>query len=624
MSTFKSVVTTLGQARIAAAIQAGTDIKITQLAVGDGNGNATTPVATQTKLVKEVYRTPLNSLKLDASHANWIIAEAIISASVGGFWMREMGLFADDGTLIAVCNMADTYKPTLAEGSGRTQTLRMVITVSDTEAITLIIDDSIVVATEGYVNDLLAAHEKSRNHPDGTTAAKGFVQLSSSVTSDSETLAATPKAVKAANDNANGRLPSGGTAVAASKLATSRKIAGVAFDGTADISIPPANVGALPAGGTAVAASKLATARNIAGVAFDGTKDISLTPDNVGALPSGGTAVAATRLATARKIAGVSFNGTADISISADNVGALPAGGTAVAATKLATSRKIAGVPFDGSADISLAAANIGGLGTAALRDVQTSNTDATSGRVMQVGAFGIGIGNGSVPFLSSIYDIPCSGEYNAFGSGTDSPTVGIPDDSGNTRFAVYAGNVYASQYLVTLTSNVHFYVGFVHTANKTVAWSKFYNTSNKPSASDVGALPSGGTAVAADKLATARTIAGVSFNGTANIAIPAGNVGAYTKAEADARYSLKNTASKAANGWFKDASSGMIFQWGNNSTVGSSVTLPTSFPNACASFVVTDRGIGKVAFAGNASQNTFTVYGGGNNLTYNWMAIGY
>ncbi|TBX30213.1 phage tail protein, partial [Rahnella victoriana] len=142
MSTFKSVVTTLGQARIAAAIQAGTDIKITQLAVGDGNGVATTPVATQTRLVKEVYRTPLNSLKPDASHANWIIAEAIISASVGGFWMREMGLFADDGTLIAVCNMADTYKPTLAEGSGRTQTLRMVITVSDTDAITLIIDDS--------------------------------------------------------------------------------------------------------------------------------------------------------------------------------------------------------------------------------------------------------------------------------------------------------------------------------------------------------------------------------------------------------------------------------------------------------------------------------------------------
>ncbi|WP_232829790.1 phage tail protein [Rahnella sp. AN3-3W3] len=231
MSTFKSVVTTLGQSRIAAAIAAGTDINITQLAVGDGNGKATTPVATQTKLVKEVYRTPLNSLKLDTTHGNWVIAEAVISASIGGFWMREMGLFADDGALIAVCNMADTYKPTLAEGSGRTQTLRMVIAVSNTEAISLLIDDSVIMATEQYVNDLLAAHEKSRNHPDGTLTAKGFVQLNSSVSSTSETLAATPKAVKTANDNANTRVPS------------TRKVNNKAL--SADITLAAADVGAM-------------------------------------------------------------------------------------------------------------------------------------------------------------------------------------------------------------------------------------------------------------------------------------------------------------------------------------------------------------------------------------------
>jgi phage-related tail fiber protein len=244
MATFKSVVTTLGQARIAAAIQSGKDINIIEMAVGDGGGKATQPSAAQTKLVKEVYRTKLNSLKLDTKNANWVIAEAIISASVGGFWMREMGLYADDGVLIAVCNMADTYKPTLAEGSGRTQTLRMVITVTDTSAVTLTLDDSLIVATEEYVNDLLAAHEKSRNHPDGTLTAKGFVQLNSATNSTSETLAATPKAVKAANDNANGRLPSTGTAVAAKKLETARKIAGNDFDGTKDISISAADVGA--------------------------------------------------------------------------------------------------------------------------------------------------------------------------------------------------------------------------------------------------------------------------------------------------------------------------------------------------------------------------------------------
>jgi hypothetical protein len=249
MSTFKSVVTDLGQARIAAAIQSGQDINITQMAVGDGGGSATVPVSTQTKLVKETYRIKLNSLKTDSKHANWIIAEAIIPASVGGFWMREMGLYAADGTLIAVSNMADTYKPTLEEGSGRTQTLRMVIVVTNTDAVSLTIDDSLIVATEEYVNDLLADHEASRRHPDGTLTAKGFVQLSNAVDSTSEVLAATPKAVKvandlakSANDNANGRLPSAGTAVAATRLATARKIAGVPFDGTADINLGVTNI----------------------------------------------------------------------------------------------------------------------------------------------------------------------------------------------------------------------------------------------------------------------------------------------------------------------------------------------------------------------------------------------
>lgn len=249
MSKFKSVVTTIGQARIAAAIESGEDVNITHMAVGDGNGSATEPTVGQTALVHETYRLPLNSIKIDNKQANWIIAEAIIPASVGGFWMREMGLFSDKGELIAVSNMADSYKPTLEEGSGRTQTLRMVLTVTDTEAVSLTIDDTLIIATEEYVNDVLAAHEKSRNHPDGTLTAKGFVQLNSTTNSSSETLAATPKAVKAANDNANGRLPSGGTAVAATKLATPRKIAGVAFDGTADINLTATSVGAIPATG---------------------------------------------------------------------------------------------------------------------------------------------------------------------------------------------------------------------------------------------------------------------------------------------------------------------------------------------------------------------------------------
>ncbi|WP_224651360.1 phage tail protein [Pectobacterium versatile] len=151
-----------------------------------------------------------------------------------------------------------------------------------------------------------------------------------------------------------GALPATGTAAAATKLAVVRTINGVAFDGTANISLTPANVGALPAAGTAVAATKLATARTINGVAFDGTANISLTPANVGALPAAGTAAAATKLATARTINGVAFDGSANITLTPANVGALPAAGTAAAATKLATARKINGVAFDGTADITL------------------------------------------------------------------------------------------------------------------------------------------------------------------------------------------------------------------------------------------------------------------------------
>ncbi|MBD2786727.1 phage tail protein, partial [Xenorhabdus sp. DI] len=132
------------------------------------------------------------------------IAEQVIHESEGGWWIREIGLFDKDGILIAVGNCAETYKPQLQEGSGRTQTIRMVLIVSHTDAVSLKIDPSVVLATREYVDSLVTSaitvHEKSRNHPDATLTEKGFVILSSAVDSNSETQAATPKAVKAAYD----------------------------------------------------------------------------------------------------------------------------------------------------------------------------------------------------------------------------------------------------------------------------------------------------------------------------------------------------------------------------------------------------------------------------------------
>ncbi|EAB4091598.1 phage tail protein [Salmonella enterica] len=207
MSTkFKTVITTAGAAKLAAAtMPGGKKINLNVMAVGDGGGKLPDPDAGQTQLVNEVWRHTLNKISQDNRYSNYIVAELVIPPEVGGFWMRELGLYDDEETLIAVANMAESYKPELAEGSGRAQTCRMVIIVSSVESVALSIDSTMVMATQDYVDDRLAEHEKSRRHPDATLKEKGFTQLSNATDSESETLAATPKAVKTAYDLANAK-----------------------------------------------------------------------------------------------------------------------------------------------------------------------------------------------------------------------------------------------------------------------------------------------------------------------------------------------------------------------------------------------------------------------------------
>ncbi|WP_421589425.1 phage tail protein [Rahnella aceris] len=597
MSTFKSVVTTLGQSRIAAAIAAGTDINITQLAVGDGNGKVTTPVATQTKLVKEVYRTPLNSLKLDPTHGNWVIAEAVISASVGGFWMREMGLFADDGTLIAVCNMADTYKPTLAEGSGRTQTLRMVIAVSNTEAISLLIDDSVIMATEQYVNDLLAAHEKSRNHPDGTLTAKGFVQLNSSVSSTSEALAATPKAVKAANDNANTRVPS------------TRKVNNKAL--SADITLTAADVGALPVASAVLGTVNINTF-NLANIGvYVQSTGANATVAN--GYPPGAQAAGVLEVIPASWTGGVlqrytvqntgmvwtralnaSWNGTDGpwrdwVQASAVNSVTVP--------SAILTTTDINTLGF------------ASGAGSAALY-AQPKNANATTALHYPQGIAGTlyvtpsayGCQQMYVTFTGNIWNRGLSADWNGVDgpwkewvptysannkptaadvgawtaeqsaasekaladevatafkirtnlTATDSPNAlhgtamfghyGVPGAAAATTDKGYPMNGFVGVIFVTWGPNATQQIAFNNNGRQFTRgasgawngvdgpwtnWNEIYCQANKPTPADVGALPAGGTAVAASKLAAARKIAGVAFDGTQDINLSAANVGA-------------------------------------------------------------------------------------------------
>lgn len=150
---FYTLLTDIGAAKLASAAALGVPLKITQMAVGDGGGVLPTPSAQQTKLVSEKRRADLNMLYIDPQNSSQIIAEQVIPETEGGWWIREVGLFDETGALIAVGNCPESYKPQLAEGSGRTQTVRMVLITSSTDNITLKIDPSVVLATRKYVDD---------------------------------------------------------------------------------------------------------------------------------------------------------------------------------------------------------------------------------------------------------------------------------------------------------------------------------------------------------------------------------------------------------------------------------------------------------------------------------------
>ncbi|HHG9181574.1 TPA: phage tail protein [Proteus mirabilis] len=158
---FFALLTVIGANKLAKATALGTTLKITQMAVGDGGGTLPMPSAEQTKLVNEKRRAGINTLFIDSKNANQIVAEQVIPENEGGYWIREIGLFDDEGSLIAVGNCPETYKPQLQEGSGRTQTIRMILTVSHTESVELKVDPSVILATRESVDNAIEIASKS-------------------------------------------------------------------------------------------------------------------------------------------------------------------------------------------------------------------------------------------------------------------------------------------------------------------------------------------------------------------------------------------------------------------------------------------------------------------------------
>ncbi len=197
---YRALLTEQGKALLANAAATGQKLEITHMAVGDGGGSPTQPDESQTKLVNEKRRAELNSLQIDIGNSNQVIAEQVIPEDVGGWWIRELGLYDKNGVLVAIANTPDTYKPQLTEGAGRTQVVRMVLLVKGDANAAIVADKTALLVSRDTLSAAIAEHARSRNHPDATLLAKGFTQLSNDSNSGSETLAATPKAVKAVND----------------------------------------------------------------------------------------------------------------------------------------------------------------------------------------------------------------------------------------------------------------------------------------------------------------------------------------------------------------------------------------------------------------------------------------
>ncbi|WP_368350115.1 phage tail protein [Pectobacterium peruviense] len=495
-ATYFALLTNIGAAKLANATTLGSSLNITRMAVGDGGGSLPVPNPAQTTLINEKRRAALNTLSVDPKNPSQIIAEQVIPENEGGFWIREIGLFDDDGNLIAVANCPETYKPQLQEGSGRIQTVRMILIVSSTDAVTLKIDPAVVLATRGYVDEVIEAHEKSRKHPDGTLTAKGFVQLSNATNSDSEALAATPKAVKAANDNASGRVPSG------------RKVNGKAL--TADITLGAGDVGAYTKLETDTAVSVVAAAANNAATAA-----ASANTNANGRVPSG-------RTVNSKAL-------SADISLSAGDVGAYTKAETdtrvaaaTTAANNAATAAANANTNANGrvpsgrtvnskalSADISLSAGDVGAY-TKAETDTRVAAATTAANNAATAAANANTNANGRVPSGRTVNSKALSADISLSAGDVGAYTKAETD----TRVAAATT---AANNAATAAANANTNANGRVPSGRTVN-SKALSADISLSAGDVGALPIAGTAAAASKLATPRKINGVAFDGTADI----------------------------------------------------------------------------------------------------------
>ncbi|MEQ4541144.1 MAG: phage tail protein [Billgrantia sp.] len=227
-STFGGFLTDIGEAKQANANALGIPWKLTHMLIGDANGTDPVPDPGQTQLVNQRYRAAINQLSVDPANPAILIAEVVLPPNIGGWWIRELAMEDEDGDFVAVANCPPSYKPLLAQGSGRNQVVRMHLILSNTANVQLKIDPSVVLATRKYVDDQRKAHEESREHPGATESAQGMIQRATNaqaLSGTDNTRAMTPARVKGAIDDriANQSTVDAGTDDA--KFVTPKKLA---------------------------------------------------------------------------------------------------------------------------------------------------------------------------------------------------------------------------------------------------------------------------------------------------------------------------------------------------------------------------------------------------------------
>ncbi len=149
---FKTVTTNLGRNAVALAHGSGSSVRFTHMAVGDGKGKEIEPIATMTELVHEVHRGAINDIIILEDKPGEFIAELLIPQNIGGFFIREVGLFLEDGTLFAIGSTPLTEKTEITSGAASDLLVRMIIRIIDSGVIEIVIDPTQVLATRDYVD----------------------------------------------------------------------------------------------------------------------------------------------------------------------------------------------------------------------------------------------------------------------------------------------------------------------------------------------------------------------------------------------------------------------------------------------------------------------------------------